>query len=114
MPLVKSGKLKVLAITSAKPSTLFPDLPSVAATVPGYEMTSTYCVFAPAKTPSAIINLLSREIVRVLRSPEAKEQIDQNGFEIIAGTPQELAAVREADIARVRKLINDAGLPIGN
>ena len=112
MPLVKSGKLKVLAMTSAKPSTLFPDLPTVAATLPGYEMTSSYCVFAPARTPTAIINLLNREIVRVLHSPESKVQIDNNGFELVASSSEELAAMRQTDIARVRKLIKDAGLPI--
>ena len=114
MPHVKTGRLKLLAITSAQPSALFPGLPTVAATVPGYEMTSNYCVFAPAKTPAAIINFLNREIVRVLHSPEAKEQIDSNGFELVASSAEALASMRKADIARVRKLIKDAGLPLEN
>jgi len=55
MPHVKSGKLKALAVTSAKPSALVPDVPAVAATLPGYDMEAVYCLFAPANTPAAII-----------------------------------------------------------
>lgn len=112
MPHVKTGKLKALGVSTAKPSTLFPDLPTVAATVPGYETVPSYSIFAPAKTPPAIINQLNRDIARAVRSPELKERIFENGFEVVASSPQELAALRAADMVRIAKLIKDANIPL--
>ncbi len=112
MPHVKAGRLKALGVTTPKPSALFPDLPTVAATIPGYEMGATYCIFAPAKTPTAIITRLNREIVRTLNTPEAKEKYFSNGLDIVASSPEALAAMRKADIARLNKVIKDAGIPI--
>ena len=109
---VKAGKLKALGVTSAKPSALLPDLPTVASTVPGYEMDSNYCVFAPAKTPAATISFLNREIVKVLKSPESQQQLLKYGFELVASTSEELDTLRKSDITRVAKLIKDAAIPL--
>ena len=108
----RAGRLKALGITTAKPSALFPELPTVASVVPGYEIGASYCIFAPAKTPAAIITLLNKEIVRTLTTPEAKENFAKNGLEVVAGTPEALAALRKADVARVSKVIKDAGIPV--
>ncbi len=110
MPHVKTGRLKVLAVTSAKPSSLVPDVPTVASVVPGYEMEAVYCLFAPANTPAAIINKLNQEVVKLLNQPDAKSKFLAAGIEPAPSTPAELGALRKADIARMAKLIKDAGI----
>ena len=107
---VKSGKLKALAVTSAQPSRLFPDLPTVAATVPGYRGESIFGLFAPAKTPAAIIRRLNQEIVRVLNSTDVKEKLFTSGIEVVASSPEEFGAALKTEIARLRKVIQDAGI----
>jgi tripartite-type tricarboxylate transporter receptor subunit TctC len=110
MPHVKAGKLKALGITSAKPSPLLPDLPPIAATLPGYDMDAVYCLFAPAGTPPAIIQYLNQEIARTLSQPEVKERFLAAGIEPRVSTPAELAALRKTDMARMAKLIREAGI----
>jgi tripartite-type tricarboxylate transporter receptor subunit TctC len=110
MPHVKAGRLKALAVTSARLSALVPDLPPIAATLPGYDMESVYCIFAPAKTPAAVISRLNREIRRVLGQADVKERFLAAGIEPRAGTPEELGALRRSDITRMSKLVKDAGL----
>ena len=110
MPHVKSGKLKALAVTSAKTSALFPDMPTVAASVPGYDMEAVYCIFAPAKTPAAIINRLNQEIVRVLSQADVKEKLLAAGIEPLGSSPAELGALRQSDMAKMGKVIKDAGI----
>ena len=110
-PQVKAGRLRALAVTSAQPSTLFPELPTVAASgLPGYDAASTMCVFAPARTPAALIQQLNREMVRVLTKPEVKERFLRAGSEVVAGTPAQLAAAMKADRAIMEKVIKDAGI----
>lgn len=110
MPHVKSGKLKALAVTSAKTSALFPDMPTVAASVPGYDVEAVYCIFAPAKTPAAIINRLNQEIVRVLGQADVKEKLLTAGIEPRGSSPAELGALRKSDMAKMSKLIQEAGI----
>ncbi len=109
-PHIKSGKLRALAVTSAEPSALAPGLPAVAATVPGYEALQMYGVFAPAKTPDAIIRRLNQEIVRVLNRPDIKQKFLSSGAETIGNSPEEFAATIKTDMARMGKVIKDAGI----
>lgn len=110
-PLVRANRLRALAVTSAQPSTLFPELPTVAASgLPGYEAASVMCVFAPARTPEAVVQRLNREIVRVLNQPEVKARFAGAGSEVVAGTPAQLAAVMKADINTMGRLINRLGI----
>src|SRR5215510_9542035 len=74
MPHAKSGRLRPLAVTSATPSALVPGLPTVASIVPGYEAVGSTGIWAPAKTPVAIINRLNQEVVRVITQPDVKEK----------------------------------------
>jgi tripartite-type tricarboxylate transporter receptor subunit TctC len=112
-PHMKSGKLRALAVTSAKPSVLAPGLPTVAASgLPGYEASAVTAIFAPARTPVAIINRLNQEIVRFLRTPEAKEKFLAAGVDTVGSTPDELAAMLKFDIATTAKLIKDAGIKV--
>jgi tripartite-type tricarboxylate transporter receptor subunit TctC len=111
VPLIKAGKIRALAVTSPKPSAIFPDLPTVSASgLPGYESASLGTVFAPAKTPEARISRLQREIARYMQTPEAKDQLLKSNVEPIASTPQELAATMKNEMARLGKLIKDAGI----
>jgi tripartite-type tricarboxylate transporter receptor subunit TctC len=108
---VKQNKLKGLAICSARQSALFPGLPTVSETgLPGYESISPQALVAPAKTPPAIVNRLNQEIVRVLNSPEVKKRFESGGMEVVGNSPAEFAQLIKTDIARVRKLVKDAGI----
>jgi tripartite-type tricarboxylate transporter receptor subunit TctC len=110
-PYVKSGKLKALAVTGAKPSALLPGLPSVAeAGVPGYESVVVTAALAPEGTPAPIITRLNQEIVRFLATPDAKEKFLNVGAEPDGGTPQALAAMRQSEMIRMSKVIKDAGI----
>ena len=108
---IKSGKLKALAVTSAQPSALFPGMPTVAASgLPEYESASVSALFAPSKTPAVIVNRLNREVVRYLRTPEASERFLSSGVETVGSTPAQLATLMKSDIARMGKVIKDAGI----
>jgi tripartite-type tricarboxylate transporter receptor subunit TctC len=110
-PHINSNRLRALAVTSAQPTALVPGLPTVAqAGVPDYEFTSKGAMFAPAKTPRAIIDRLNREVVLFLNKPIAKERFFRNGSEISSSSPEELAASVAADIAKWGKVIKDAGI----
>ena len=113
MPLVKLGKLRVLAVTNAQPSAVAPDLPTIAASgLPGYEWGQSQALFAPAKTPAVIIKRLNQEVVRLLQTPEAKERLLSNGTEFVGSSPEQLAVYIKSDMARVGKVIKDAGIKV--
>jgi len=108
---LKSGKIRAIAITSARPSSLLPDLPTIAATgVPGYEAVSMLGLFVPAKTPPPLVNRLNQEIVRVLARPEIKERFFNTGVETVGSTPGEFAATIKSEMTRMGKVIKDAGI----
>ncbi len=110
-PLIKSGRLRALAVTSLKPSALVPDLPSIADSgLPGYEMVTINGLLAPARTPAALINKLHAEVVRAMNKAEIKERLFASGVEVVGSTPAELAATIKADSAKIAKLIGDAGI----
>ena len=109
-PHVKSGKARALAVTSAAPSALFPGVPTVAASVPGYEAVALNGVFAPAGTPAAIVNRLSVDIAQFLQRTEVRERFLNTGVETVGSTPAEFAATVKAEIAKWGKLIRDAGI----
>ncbi len=108
---VRSGRLRALAVTSAQPSALAPGLPTVAAAgVPGYSLVAAFGVFAPARTPAAIIDRLHDQIVRVLREPDVKERLFKSGSEAVGSSPEEFAATIKAEMTGLGKLITDAGI----
>jgi tripartite-type tricarboxylate transporter receptor subunit TctC len=110
-PHIKSGRLRAIAVTSTTPSSLFPGIPTVAASgLPGYESGSLYAMFAPAKTPSDIVNKVNQETVRYLKTPDAKEKYLNAGMETVGSTPEALAALIKADMARLGKVIKEAGI----
>jgi tripartite-type tricarboxylate transporter receptor subunit TctC len=111
LPHVRSGRLRALGVTSLKPSTLAPGLPAVAESgLPGYESVVIYALFAPAKTPAAIIKRLHTELAQYLTSAATTERLFNAGVEVVASSPGELAAAMESEMTRMGKLIKDAGL----
>ena len=110
MPYVKAGRLRALAVTSAQASALVPGLPTVAATLPGYESVAIQGIFAPAKTPVTLINRLNREIVQVLNRAEVKEILFKAATETLGSSPQQLAATIKVEMAKWGKVIKDAGI----
>ena len=107
---IKAGKLRALAVASLErlPGV---DMPTFAeAGLPGFEVTAWYAVFAPARTPPAIVNLLSKEIARGLAMPETRERFAQLMTKPVGSTPEELATFMKADIARWAKVIKQSGV----
>jgi tripartite-type tricarboxylate transporter receptor subunit TctC len=110
---IKSGRLRALAVTSSQPSALFPDLPTVAASgLPGFEAVSITTVFAPARTPEAIIKRLNQEIVYALKKEDVKAKFFNSGVETVGSSPEQLAATVKVEMARWGKVIKDAGIKI--
>lgn len=107
---IKAGRLKALAVTGAQPSALSPGVPTIAATLPGFEISGITGVYAPGKTPAAIISRLNREIVRYVKSPEGMEKFLLKGDDIVGSSPEELATKIKSEIAKYTKLIKDAGI----
>ena len=114
-PHVKSGRLKALAVTTAKPTQFFPELPTVAASgLAGYQSATVYGYFAPRATPATIVQFLNREIGRVLTRPDLKERLQAAGVEAVAGSGEELGAFVKADIARLGRVIKENGIRADN
>ena len=110
-PLLKSGKVRPLAVTTLKPTPLAPGLPTMAESgLPDYESASLLAVFAPAGTPAAIVRLLNQEMVKVLNRPETKERLASAGVEAVGSTPEQFAATLKIEMTRWGKLIKDAGI----
>jgi len=110
-PYIKAGKLRALAVTSAQRSSVFPELPTISeAGVPGYEAVQMLGVFAPAKTPSAIIARLNSEIAAATQQREVKERLLGSGVEAASSSPDEFAAVIKRDMAKWSSLIRQTGM----
>jgi len=111
MPFIKSGKLRALAVTSARPSELLPGLPTVAASgAPGYEQQNMNGWFAPARTPESVITRLNQEVARILGMPDVKKRLFDGGAEVIGGSPKAFAEIIRSDLAQVGKVLNQAGV----
>ena len=110
---LQSKRLRALAVTSAQPSKLFPQLPTIAATgLPGYESVGRFAVFAPLKTPEALVARINQEIVRVLAREEAVTRLNAAGIEPVGSTPVQLTVVIKSEMATLGKVIRDAGMRV--
>jgi tripartite-type tricarboxylate transporter receptor subunit TctC len=110
-PLVKSGKLRGLGVTSAKRSAVLPDLPTIEeAGVPKYEEYNWYGVLAPAGVPAPILKKLNEDFVAVLKSPEVSQRLVADGAEVIASSPQEFARFIRAEIDKYASVVKQRGL----
>ena len=110
-PHIKSGRLRALAVTSALPSAMAPGIPTIAASgLPGYEAVNMTGMFAPAKTPAAIVSRLGQEVVRFVQQPDVKQKFFNAGVEVVGSSPEEFAAKVQSDMARMSKVIKDADI----
>jgi tripartite-type tricarboxylate transporter receptor subunit TctC len=113
LPHAKAGKLRPLAVTTAKRSPAMPDLPTIAeAGVPGYEASSWFGVLAPAGTPKDVVTKLNKEIVRILALPEIKERLSGQGAEPVGDTPEQFAAHIKAEIAKWERVVKASGAQV--
>ena len=113
LPHVKSGALRLLAVTEGKRSPLLPDVPTVGETVPGYEMAVWYGAFGPAGMPKPIVDKLNAEISRILFLPDVKERMAGIAVEVAKATPDELGALTARDAAKWSKTIKELGITAG-
>jgi len=111
-PLLQSGRLRALGVTTAKRSPALPDLPAIAETLPGYDSAVWYGVLAPAGTPREIVARLNREILRVLGSADFHQRFTMAAVAPIGSTPEQLGDYIKSEIARWAKLVRESGARI--
>ena len=107
LPHVKEGRLRALGITSLKRSPLLPDLPAISETVPGYESVTWFGLYGPKGLPADVVARLSAGINQALQEADVKDRLARLGIEPVGGTPQQFAAMAEADRAKWKKIILD-------
>ena len=109
LPMARDGKIRAIAVTTAKRSNAAPDIPTVAETVPGFEATTWFALFAPANTPRPVIDRLHAEVQRVYRLPEVQERLKTLGLEAVLSSPEELTRYQASEIAKWAKVVKDSG-----
>jgi tripartite-type tricarboxylate transporter receptor subunit TctC len=110
---IKAGRLRMLGVSSAKRSPQLPDAPTVSeAGVPGYESITWFGLLAPAKTPPAIIARLHAELVKVVRAPEMRAQLEIQGYDAVGGSPAEFAAFIRAESEKYAKVVKLSGAKV--
>lgn len=112
LPHIKSGRVRLLAVAAVHPSAFLPGVPTVAASLPGYEFSTVVALFAPAGTPDTIVARLNQEAARVLTRAEFRQRFMNEGLEPAAGPPEQLANTIRVETTRFAKLIKDAGLRV--
>lgn len=113
MPHSKAGKMKALAVTSTKRSSVMPELPTVNETgLPGYDVNPWYGLFAPAGTPKDIVDKISREVVRTVQMPDVKKRFASLGADAAGNTPEQFASFIDAEIAKWDKVVKESGTKI--
>jgi tripartite-type tricarboxylate transporter receptor subunit TctC len=111
LQLVREGKLRALAVTSHKRSPAAPDLPTMAeAGLPGFDVTGWFGLIAPAGISSAIVNKIHRDVVSILRLPDLRKKLDEQGLEPTGNTPAEFAAAIKSETSQWAKVIKEAGI----
>lgn len=110
---LKAGKLKAIAVTGSKRSSMFPAIPTVAeAGVPGYEVNVWFGMQLPAGTPPAIVNKLNKDLVKILTEQDVVSRFADVGVEVVAGTPEEFAALIRSEIPKWTKVIKQADIKV--
>lgn len=113
MPLVRAGRLRGLAVTTAKRTSAAPELPTMSeAALPGFEQYAWHGIFAPAGTPAAVVAKLNADLNVLLKSNDVLQKFASQGIEVSGGTPDEFAAFVRRDIAKYQKLVQSAGIRI--
>ena len=109
MVLVRSGKLKAIAVTTPKRLAALPDIPAMAEALPGFEVVGWYGVMGPARMPKTIVTKLNSDMVSILKQPDVKERILADGSEPVGSTPEEFRKFLLADLDKWTKLVKQSG-----
>jgi tripartite-type tricarboxylate transporter receptor subunit TctC len=112
LALVKSGKMRALAVPSAKRVGVLPDVPAIAETLPGFESTAWHGLFLPAKTPRDIADVLHRAVLRALAAPDVRERFLSMAYDVIGSTPEQFKVVFDADVAKFARIVKEARIPV--
>lgn len=109
LPMAKEGKIRALAVTTARRSPAAPDVPTVAETVPGFEATSWFAVFAPAGTPKDVVAKVNTELQRVFKLPDVTDKLKTLGLDPWISSPEDLAKFQAGEITKWAKVVKDSG-----
>ena len=109
LPMAKEGKIRAIAQTTAKRSPAAPDVPTVAESLPGFEATTWFAMFAPANTPKPIIDKLNAEVVRIFKLPDVAERLKILGLDPVLSTSEELGKHQAAEIVKWAKVVKESG-----
>jgi tripartite-type tricarboxylate transporter receptor subunit TctC len=109
-PFIRSGKVRLLAVTSPSRAELFPETPTIAETLPGYDSRGWFGYLAPARTPAKIVALLNQEINRAMTAPDVREKLAIIGLTVVAESPEWFAQTLRSDYEKYGKLIRTIGL----
>ena len=109
LPMAREGKIRAIAVTTAKRSSAAPEIPAIAESIPGFEATTWFALFAPAGTPKPVVDKLSAEVQRVFRLPDVAERLKTLGLEAVLSSPEELAAYQASEISKWTKVVKDSG-----
>jgi len=112
LPHVRADKLRALAVLGTARAPAVPDVPTVAETLPGFEVTNWIGLFGPAGMPPAIVARLNAEIQKIMRSPEMQKRLETEGANFIPMSPEQFAAFQKAEIAKWAKTIKDANIKV--
>jgi tripartite-type tricarboxylate transporter receptor subunit TctC len=107
--MAREGKIRAIAVTTAKRSSAAPEIPTIAESIPGFEATTWFAMFAPAGTPKPVVDKLNAEVVRVFRLPEVAERLKTLGLETVLSSPEELSAYQATEITKWTKVVKDSG-----
>lgn len=110
MPHIKSGQVRPIGVSTLKRSALLPEIPAIAETYPGFEVNSWYGMMAPAKTPANIVNLLQKEIAKILQVPEIIQTLQAVGLSVEGTTPEQYAEQIKRDLSRWQTAVTKAGI----
>jgi tripartite-type tricarboxylate transporter receptor subunit TctC len=113
MPYAKSGRLRPLAVTSARRSTALPEVPSVAESgLPGFDIVQWFALWVPAQTPKEVVQKLNADISAIIRSSDYRQRMVESGTEAMGGTPEQLAAFQASEIKKYRQIAQTAGIKV--
>ena len=110
LPQVKAGKLRALGVTSARRSQAAPEIPTIAESgVPGYEVDSWFGILAPAGTPKEVVGKLNAEIARILKMPDVRQRLQEQGAEPVGGTPEQFADHIRKETVKWARVVKASG-----
>jgi tripartite-type tricarboxylate transporter receptor subunit TctC len=110
MPYIKAGQVRAIGVSTLKRSPLLPELPAIAEAYPGFEVNSWYGMMAPAQTPASIVNLLQKEIAKILQMPEIIQTLQAAGLSVEGTTPEQYAEQIKRDLSRWQAVVAKAGI----